>query len=800
MSESTIGGFELIEKIGEGGMGSVIKARQVSLDRIVALKLLPPRLVSTQHDIDQFIREARAAAKLKHEGLAQIYEAGESDGVYYFAMEFIDGHDIHHMICEQGGIPEKEALKIAECVASALDHAWTNEGIIHRDIKPSNILVAKNGGVKLIDLGIVKVPGETSDATQNGDMLGTPHYCSPEQAEGQKLDCRSDIYGLGATLYHMVTGERPFGDADGAGALVQQVTSQLPDPRNINPALSAKVVKLISIMMAKQAGDRHVDWKEVIKDIKRVSKGKYPLRQPQAGFASTVNMNPATSGKRISDRNARRTSTSKRAKAPSRGKSSPLPIIIALSVIGIAGLIMMLTLSSKNKRLAEAERLNMWAASQLEAIEEYHVANPNKYDEAATAFRKLATNSNMPHEYRTQATDRAAAMKARKKLAIERTIKAVENNVSNLLARDEFIKALAVCKQNNGSFASYTENTRKNLIKKIEGKKRAKETAEKIALEKEEAQRLEKENIEKARLEAIEREKRNTPPELIKLTEGYEKALAERIGTPAEATLKTQYIKMLGDLQRKLTLEKKVEQALVVGKKKTAIDTAEKARIKIATALKESLVLAYNFNEYTDGSIADSSTNKHHATSKNVAWTSACYRGGGYTFNGTDSEITGPDWTTLNIDNEITIDLCIKFTDRMAIRRQATFMSVASPDGQSFGIHFIGSSLRLNFGGKYFRFDGITLNHDTWHNLIIVAKESDAVVYLDGIAGSPQYPVNHPEWPPSGPLKIGTAYRRIQGNADYIKVMFKGLMDEVKLYNKAFEVGMVKQIYAANKK
>jgi serine/threonine protein kinase len=487
MSESTIGGFELIEKIGEGGMGSVIKARQVSLDRIVALKLLPPRLVSTQHDIDQFIREASAASKLKHEGLAQIYEAGESDGVYYFAMEFIDGKDIHRMICEQGGIPEKEALIIAECVASALDHAWTKEGIIHRDIKPSNILVAKNGGVKLIDLGIVKVSGETSDATENGDMFGTPHYCSPEQAEGHTLDCRSDIYGLGATLYHMVTGERPFGDAEGAGALVQQVTSQLPDPRDINPALSAKIVKLISIMMAKQPDDRYTDWQEVITDIKRVNQGKTLLRQPQTGFVSTVNMNAPKSGKKVSVRNARRSSVARRSQTLSQSKSSPAPFIIAFLVIGITALIIMLNLSIRNKRLAEAESLNRWAASQLKAIEAYHTANHYEYDKTIAAFQKLAMDANMPPAYRAQATARAEAMKGEEEYAIERKIKAIEIKVSNLLLRNDFTNAFAVCNQNDGPLAVYTKNTRENLIKKIEAKKLLKETA----LEKAKARRLE---------------------------------------------------------------------------------------------------------------------------------------------------------------------------------------------------------------------------------------------------------------------------------------------------------------------
>lgn len=288
VSDLSIGGFELIEKLAEGGMGAVFKARQISLDRIVALKVLPPALLSCPEDIELFKVEARAAAKLKHDGLAQIYEAGEADGVYYFAMEFVDGETSLQRISKRGCIPEAEALSIVERVAEALDYAWTSEGLIHRDVKPSNILIDHDGRVKLIDLGLVKAHGNTTTVTTENDVMGTPYYCSPEQAEGKPIDCRSDMYALGATLYHMVTGNMPFAHAVGIGAMIQHITGSLPDPRAINSSLTPKIAHLIAIMMAKKAYDRPNDWKAIIEDIRLVKEGKPPIRKVDATIPSTI--------------------------------------------------------------------------------------------------------------------------------------------------------------------------------------------------------------------------------------------------------------------------------------------------------------------------------------------------------------------------------------------------------------------------------------------------------------------------------------------------------------------------------
>jgi tRNA A-37 threonylcarbamoyl transferase component Bud32 len=210
-------GLEIIELLGQGGMGAVYKARQKQLDRIVALKILPPEVGKDPAFAERFAREARSLARLNHPHIVTVYEFGQSDDdLYYFIMEFVDGTDLRHVI-RAGELAAKEALTIVPQVCEALQYAH-EEGIVHRDIKPENILLDRRGRVKIGDFGLAKLldrPATAYTLTQPQQRMGTPHYMAPEQIEGaHQVDHRADIYSLGVVFYEMLTGKLPIGRFD----------------------------------------------------------------------------------------------------------------------------------------------------------------------------------------------------------------------------------------------------------------------------------------------------------------------------------------------------------------------------------------------------------------------------------------------------------------------------------------------------------------------------------------------------------------------------------------------------------
>ncbi len=284
---SKIGGFELLEKIGEGSMGVVYKARQSSMDRLVAFKVLSPRLARNPRYVARFTREARSAARLNHPNIVGGIDVGQDQGFHYFAMEYIDGKTVQDLIDAEGALSERRAVRIAGKVASALEHAW-DRGLIHRDIKPGNIVITSKGQVKITDLGLAKYTAEDNLAlTDTGTTVGTANYISPEQAHGEEfIDIRSDIYSLGATLFHMVTGKPPYTGTP-VSVMTQHASADVPDPKTINPDLSDSIAIVIQLMMQKAPGDRYASPRELILDLARLSEGKEPLlARSDAGLAA----------------------------------------------------------------------------------------------------------------------------------------------------------------------------------------------------------------------------------------------------------------------------------------------------------------------------------------------------------------------------------------------------------------------------------------------------------------------------------------------------------------------------------
>jgi len=204
--------LEIIGLIGKGGMGAVYKARQPSLDRFVALKILPPQIAAGPGFTDRFNREARALARLSHPNIVAVHEFGQANSLPYLIMEFVDGLNLRQLE-RSGKLLPREALQIVPQICEALQFAH-DEGIVHRDIKPENILLDKRGRVKIADFGIAKILGREAELglTETGGTIGTPQYMAPEQAEKpETVDHRADIFSLGVVFYEMLTGELPLG-------------------------------------------------------------------------------------------------------------------------------------------------------------------------------------------------------------------------------------------------------------------------------------------------------------------------------------------------------------------------------------------------------------------------------------------------------------------------------------------------------------------------------------------------------------------------------------------------------------
>jgi serine/threonine protein kinase len=251
--------YELIEPIGVGGMAAVIRARDTQLDRFVALKILPPEMSHEPENVKRFHQEAKAAAKLDHENIARVFYCGEDQGLHFIAFEYVEGINLRTMLEQRGRVPVPEAVRYILQVATGLEHAATR-GVVHRDVKPSNIIVTPTGRAKLVDMGLARNlerRGEV-DLTQSGMTLGTFDYISPEQAlEPREADMRSDIYSLGCTLYHLLTGQTPVPEGTPAKKLYHHQHLAPTDPRQIDPAIPDEIVMILSKMMAKSPKDRY---------------------------------------------------------------------------------------------------------------------------------------------------------------------------------------------------------------------------------------------------------------------------------------------------------------------------------------------------------------------------------------------------------------------------------------------------------------------------------------------------------------------------------------------------------------
>ncbi len=274
-----IPGYKILGKLGAGAMAVVYKAKQLSLNRTVAIKVLPKRFSENTEYVERFYKEGQAAAKLNHNNIVQAFDVGEAGGYHYFVMEYVEGKTLYDDLSAGKVFGEEEAMDIIIQVAHALAHAHAC-GLIHRDVKPKNIMINTAGVVKLADMGLAR---ETTDIeaaqTEAGKAYGTPYYIAPEQIRGEiDIDGRADIYGLGATLYHIVTGRVPFMADNPSDVMRKHLREQLVPPDYINTSLSAGISEIIEIMMAKRKEDRYENVEELLTDLEAVQNGQPPLR------------------------------------------------------------------------------------------------------------------------------------------------------------------------------------------------------------------------------------------------------------------------------------------------------------------------------------------------------------------------------------------------------------------------------------------------------------------------------------------------------------------------------------------
>ncbi len=295
MVGATLGGFEILEEIGRGGMGIVYKARQTSLNRAVALKVLPPELAHSPTAAERFSHEAHNMARLSHPNIVKVYEVGEQDGIHYFAMEYVEGKGtLRDVIEREGPMSSERAAEIGAQVADGLGYAHS-QGVIHRDVKPANIMIDQHGQAVVTDFGIAKVD-EVSGLTATGVTIGAPEYMSPEQVKGNPIDGRSDIYSLGVTLYEMVSGRVPFVATTPIALAMKHVNEFPHDPRELRPECPEWLASIILRALAKEPAERFGTAQEMAAALRAAKPVTAPTMQVPVGGYPHAAAHPPVAG------------------------------------------------------------------------------------------------------------------------------------------------------------------------------------------------------------------------------------------------------------------------------------------------------------------------------------------------------------------------------------------------------------------------------------------------------------------------------------------------------------------------
>lgn len=269
-------GCKITCKLGQGGMGSVYKAHQESLDKFVCVKLLSPDLAREQRNVEFFLREARSAAKLDHPNIVHIYNFGQENGAYYILMSFVEGKSLQDLVAEKGPLSIKEATDIISGILDGLAHAHS-KSIIHRDIKPSNILVTSEGKPLIVDFGLARSISEDKQLTMAGEMVGTAYFMSPEQGLAGTVDSRADLYAAGATYYYILAGAYPFEGKSSMEVIHKHIGEPVPNIILKRPEVPLWAARVIERLMRKKPEDRYQSAAEVVEELRKYSSGEASL-------------------------------------------------------------------------------------------------------------------------------------------------------------------------------------------------------------------------------------------------------------------------------------------------------------------------------------------------------------------------------------------------------------------------------------------------------------------------------------------------------------------------------------------
>jgi serine/threonine-protein kinase len=488
--ELQIPGFEIIEKLGEGGMATVWKARQVSLDRIVAVKILSSRIASDPSDVERFQSEARAAAKLKHPGLVQVYDANALEGTYYFVMEYIAGYTVGDWAKRKGTLSEQDTLLVAECVTDALQYAWKTQKIVHCDIKPDNVMVDSDGTVKVADLGLARSLSAVQSEQATDEIVGTPAFMSPEQCRGEPdLDCRSDMYSLGAMLYYLLTGRLLFAGNDDEKVIELQETGTVDDIVDVNPGVSHNVCWLVEKLLAKNKQDRHADWESVRKDLTRVKRGHPPAKPLPSEGKSTLRRNPV----RNKIQQVRPAYMQDTEADSFRGAK----FLIAGGLVVIIGAgVLLLALQPRDPADMEPVRVRKQVSTPTtipeEAVDrEEHSAremfefadqwarkHPGEFERAVEKFTKVVKQTRGT-KYALMAEDRIRELVSKREKRISAVLDSLEAKADRLADREKYREAAGLYANYSGPYAEETADRRKGRADALVEKARLLEEREK---------------------------------------------------------------------------------------------------------------------------------------------------------------------------------------------------------------------------------------------------------------------------------------------------------------------------------
>lgn len=498
MSSLQLTGFEILEKRGEGGMATVWKARQVSLNRIVAIKILNTRLARDEADVQRFQSEAQSAARLKHPGIVQVYDARAEHGLYYFVMEYVEGYTAGEWLRRKGVLSEKDVLLLADCVAEALEYAWKKEQIVHCDIKPDNIMIDADGTVKVADLGLSRSINAMRAVDSAGEVLGTPAYISPEQSRGDKaIDFRADIYSLGATMYHLLTGHMLFEGNSDEQIMDLQLTERVDDPLDANPSLCRGVGWLLEKMLAKDPAMRQQSWGAVRADISRVKKKLMPDVQGLPEGCSTIRRGARR--KKDGLRSERRMGVPAASSSQKVLLAAGILIALALALTAflrlknhaergaatavqtptqpqsvsradqsseptsgeVADIMAPPAPSTNSVALSDAAEK---AAAEFAAVRQWVQEHPDDFDVARGKFLKLA-DSAAGTAYAALANGEAARLATAKTGAINQVMEELKLRVAPLAGKQEWVKVAEVYETYQGRFKSLTAPMREALAR-----------------------------------------------------------------------------------------------------------------------------------------------------------------------------------------------------------------------------------------------------------------------------------------------------------------------------------------------